>query len=174
MSSKNSTGQIWTHNHFCKALTTKLLAWSLTYKIVRSVPLEKTAPHWPWICVKFIQIRQQTQQKFLQIYGNRCNQLNAKFEQGEGKKNAPRNFFQSFTEGSIYAVDSNSVCLIGRLHLCCFFLLYFLLSAIHKRRQWLAWSIKEIEKTGNLATGIAWNELKLCMTCYCCCAELNM
>ncbi len=52
MSSKNSTGQIWTHNHFCKALTTKLLAWSLTYKIVRSVPLEKTAPHWPWICVK--------------------------------------------------------------------------------------------------------------------------
>jgi hypothetical protein len=25
-----------------------------------------------------------------------------------------------------------------------------------------------------LATGIAWNELKLCMTCYCCCAELNM
>jgi hypothetical protein len=24
-----------------------------------------------------------------------------------------------------------------------------------------------------LATGIAWNELKLCMTCYCCCAELN-
>jgi hypothetical protein len=52
-----------------------------------------------------------------------------------GKKNAPRNFFQSFTEGSIYAVDSNSVCLIGRLHLCCFFLLYFLLSAIHKRRQ---------------------------------------
>jgi hypothetical protein len=54
--------------------------------------------------------------------------LNAKFEQGEGKKNAPRNFFQSFTEGSIYAVDSNSVCLIGRLHLCCFFLLYFLLS----------------------------------------------
>ncbi len=127
--------------------------------------LEKTAPHWPWICVKFIQVRQQTQHKFLQINSNRCNQLNEKFEQGEGKKNAPRNFFQSFTEGSIYAVDSNSVCLIGRLHLCCFFLLYFFLSAIHMRRQWLAWSIIEIGKTGNLATGIAWNETKLCITC---------
>jgi hypothetical protein len=33
------------------------------------------------------------------------------------------------------------------------------------RRQWLAWSIIEIGKTGNLATGIAWNETKLCITC---------
>jgi hypothetical protein len=33
------------------------------------------------------------------------------------------------------------------------------------RRQWLAWSIIEMEKTGNLTTGIAWNEMKFCMTC---------